>query len=79
MVKKLIFTLIVIAAVVFISFRLNNPGDDRVSSPAEPSFAAEVLSALEQKKAASVVILAYNSRPTFATPTRLSPRLTAER
>lgn len=61
MVKKLIFTLIVIAAVVFISFRLNNPGDDRVSSPAEPSFAAEVLSALEQKKAASVVILAYNS------------------
>ena len=59
--KKLIFTLIVIAAVVFISFRLNNPGDDRVSSPAEPSFAAEVLSALEQKKAASVVILAYNS------------------
>lgn len=61
MVKKLIFTLIVIAAVVFISFRLNTPGDDRVSSPAEPSFAAEVLSALEQKKAASVVILAYNS------------------
>ena len=61
MVKKLIFTLIVIAAVVFISFRLNNPGDDRVSSPAEPSFAAEVLSALEQIKAASVVILAYNS------------------
>lgn len=61
MVKKLIFTLIVIAAVVFISFRLNNPSDDRVSSPAEPSFAAEVLSALEQKKAASVVILAYNS------------------
>ena len=61
MVKKLIFTLIVIAAVVFISFRLNNPGDDRVSSPAEPSFAAEVLSALEQKKAASVVVLAYNS------------------
>ena len=61
MVKKLIFTLIVIAAVIFISFRLNNPGDDRVSSPAEPSFAAEVLSALEQKKAASVVILAYNS------------------
>lgn len=61
MVKKLIFTLIVIAAVVFISFHLNNPGDDRVSSPAEPSFAAEVLSALEQKKAASVVILAYNS------------------
>lgn len=61
MVKKLIFTLIVIAAVVFISFRLNNPGDDRVSSQAEPSFAAEVLSALEQKKAASVVILAYNS------------------
>lgn len=61
MVKKLIFTLIVIAAVVFISFRLNNPGDDRVSSPAEPSFAAEVLSTLEQKKAASVVILAYNS------------------
>ena len=61
MVKKLIFTLIVIAAVVLISFRLNNPGDDRVSSPAEPSFAAEVLSALEQKKAASVVILAYNS------------------
>ncbi len=61
MVKKLIFTLIVIAAVVFISFRLNNPGDDRVSSLAEPSFAAEVLSALEQKKAASVVILAYNS------------------
>lgn len=61
MVKKLIFTLIVIAAVVFISFRLNNPGDDRVSSPTEPSFAAEVLSALEQKKAASVVILAYNS------------------
>lgn len=61
MVKKLIFTLIVIAAVVFISFRLNNPGDDRVSSPAEPSFAAEILSALEQKKAASVVILAYNS------------------
>lgn len=61
MVKKLIFTLIVIAAVVFISFRLNNPGDDRVSSPAEPSFAAEVLPALEQKKAASVVILAYNS------------------
>ena len=61
MVKKLIFTLIVIAAVVFISFRLNNPGDDRVSLPAEPSFAAEVLSALEQKKAASVVILAYNS------------------
>ncbi len=61
MVKKLIFTLIVIAAVVFISFRLNNPGDDRVSSPAEPSFAAEVLSALEQKKAASVVILPYNS------------------
>lgn len=61
MVKKLIFTLIVIAAVVFISFRLNNPGDDRVSSPAEPSFVAEVLSALEQKKAASVVILAYNS------------------
>ena len=61
MVKKLIFTLIVIAAVVFISFRLNNPGDDRVSSPAEPSCAAEVLSALEQKKAASVVILAYNS------------------
>lgn len=61
MVKKLIFTLIVIAAVVFISFRLNNPGDDRASSPAEPSFAAEVLSALEQKKAASVVILAYNS------------------
>lgn len=60
MVKKLIFTLIVIAAVIFISFRLNNP-DDRVSSPAEPSFAAEVLSALEQKKAASVVILAYNS------------------
>lgn len=61
MVKKLIFTLIVIAAVIFISFRLNNPGDDRVSSPAEPSFAAEVLSALEQKKAASVVVLAYNS------------------
>ena len=61
MVKKLIFTLIVIAAVVLIYFRLNNPGDDRVSSPAEPSFAAEVLSALEQKKAASVVILAYNS------------------
>ena len=61
MVKKLIFTLIVIAAVIFISFRLNNPGDERVSSPAEPSFAAEVLSALEQKKAASVVILAYNS------------------
>jgi hypothetical protein len=61
MVKKLIFTLIVIAAVVFISFRLNNPGDDRVSSLAESSFAAEVLSALEQKKAASVVILAYNS------------------
>ncbi len=61
MVKKLIFTLIVIAAVVFISFRLNNSGDDRVSSPAEPSFAAEILSALEQKKAASVVILAYNS------------------
>ena len=61
MVKKLIFTLIVIAAVIFISFRLNNPGDDRVSSPAEPSFAAEVLSVLEQKKAASVVILAYNS------------------
>ena len=61
MVKKLIFTLIVIAAVIFISFRLNNPGDDRGSSPAEPSFAAEVLSALEQKKAASVVILAYNS------------------
>ena len=57
MVKKLIFTLIVIAAVVFISFRLNNPGDNRVSSPAEPSFAAEVLSALEQKKAASVVVL----------------------
>lgn len=55
------FTLIVIAAVIFISFRLNNPGDDRVSSPAEPSFAAEVLSALEQKKAASVVVLAYNS------------------
>ena len=48
MVKKLIFTLIVIAAVVFISFRLNNPGDDRVSSPAEPSFAAQVLSALAQ-------------------------------
>lgn len=61
MVKKLIFTLIVIAAVVFISFRLKNTGDDRVSSPAEPSFAAEILSALEQKKAASVVILAYNS------------------
>ena len=61
MVKKLIFTLIVIAAVIFISFRLITPGDDRVSSPAEPSFAAEVLSALEQKKAASVVILAYNS------------------
>ena len=61
MVKKLIFTLIVIAAVVVIYVSLNNPGDDRVSSPAEPSFAAEVLSALEQKKAASVVILAYNS------------------
>ncbi len=61
MVKKLIFTLIVIAAVVLISFSLKKPGDDRVSSPAEPSFAAEVLSALEQKKAASVVILAYNS------------------
>ena len=63
MVKKLIFTLIVIAAVVFISFRLNNPGDDRVSSPAEPSFAAEVLSALEQKKAASVVMKSITKTP----------------
>ena len=31
MVKKLIFTLIVIAAVVLIYFRLNNTGDDRGS------------------------------------------------
>ena len=61
MVKKLIFTLIVIAAVVLIYISHNKTRDHRVSSPAEPSFAAEILSALEQKKAASVVILAYNS------------------
>lgn len=62
MVKKLVFTLIVSAAVIFISFRLNNPRDDLIPPSRKTSFAAEILSALEQKKVASVVVLAYNSQ-----------------
>ncbi len=60
MVKKLIFTLIVIAAVVFISFRLNDPEKEKPVAP-EPSFTAEILSSLNQKKASSIVVLAGNN------------------
>lgn len=60
MVKKLIFTLIVIAAVVFISFRLNDPEKKKPVAP-EPSFTAEILSSLNQKKASSIVVLAGNN------------------